>query len=74
MSRNPRTDPKEGDVLYRAEGAHEILVDNVDADYIYYRVTDGHGGLCGAYKVLLSTWKEILPYTCEVYQEEQEKE
>jgi hypothetical protein len=65
MPRDPRTDPKEGDILYQAGGARELHVEKVDACDVAYRVTDGNGGLCGAYKTTLFNWKESAPHTCD---------
>ena len=65
MKRDPRTDPKEGDVLYQARGTRELLVDKVDGEEVAYRVTDGRGGLVGAYRIPLANWRESAPYTCD---------
>ena len=62
--RDPRNDPREGDVLYQANGTREILVDRVDGEDVAYRVTDGYGGLLGAYRTSLSNWRQLAPYTC----------
>lgn len=62
--RDPRTDPSEGDVLYQSNGTRELHVDKVDKNEVAYRVTDGHGGLLGAYRISLSNWCESAPYTC----------
>lgn len=64
MRRDPRTDPKEGDVLHQASGPLQLLVDKVDSEEVAYRVTDGHGGLLGAYRTPLSIWREAAPHTC----------
>jgi hypothetical protein len=47
--RNPWIDPRDGDVLHQADGAREVLVDNVSNAHVTYRLTDGHGGLIGAF-------------------------
>jgi len=62
--RDPRIDPREGDVLYQANGTREIHVDKVGADKVGYRVTDGNGGLLAAYRIPLANWRESAPYTC----------
>jgi hypothetical protein len=54
MRRDPRTDPREGDVLSQANGTRELHIDHVgmpsdgDETEVYYRVTDGLGGLLAA--------------------------
>jgi hypothetical protein len=63
--RDPRTDPQEGDVLYQASGTRQLLIDKVDSEEVAYRVTDGHGGLLGAYRTPLLNWRESAPYTCD---------
>ena len=65
MRRDPRTEPQEGDVLYQAGGRRELHVDKVDVEEVAYRVTDGAGGLLGAYITPLSNWRESAPYTCD---------
>lgn len=65
MRRDPRTNPQEGDVLWQANGAREIHIDRVDAEEVAYRVTDGRGGLLGAYRTPLHNWRESAPYTCD---------
>jgi hypothetical protein len=71
MRRDPRTDPREGDVLSQASGTRELHIDHVgmpsdgDETEVYYRVTDGLGGLLAASRTPLSVWRESAPYTCE---------
>ena len=65
VRRDPRTDPQEGDVLYQANGTRELHVEKVDGEEVAYRVTDGHGGLLGAYRLPLCNWRESAPYTCD---------
>lgn len=65
MKRDPRTAPQEGDVLYQANGTRELHVDKVDAEEVGYRVTDGNGGLLGAYRLPLINWRKSAPYTCD---------
>ena len=63
--RDPRTDPREGDVLYQANGTRELHVEKVDGEEVAYRVTDGNGGLLAAYRTPLINWRESAPYTCD---------
>ena len=63
MRRDPRTDPQEGDVLYRADGTRELHVEKVDREEVVYRVTDGNGGLRAAYRTPLINWRDSAPYT-----------
>ena len=65
ITRDPRTDPQEGDVLYQAGGTRELHVEKVDAEEVAYRVTDGKRGLLGAYRTPLFNWRESAPYTCD---------
>ena len=65
MGRDPRTDPREGDVLYQANRTRELHVEKVDGEEVGYRVTDGHGGLLAAYRTPLINWRESAPYTCD---------
>jgi len=65
MRRDPRIDPREGDVFWRANGTREIHIDRVDAEEVAYRVTDGRGGLLAAYRTPLFNWRESAPYTCD---------
>jgi len=64
-ARDPRTDPREGDVLYQAGGTRELLIDRVDAEEVAYRVTDGDGGLMAAHRTTLENWRGSAPYTCD---------
>ena len=54
--RDPRIDPREGDVLRQKNGRCELLVDLVRDGWVYYRVTDGKGGLIAARKMVLKDW------------------
>ena len=65
LQRDPRTDPQEGDVLHQANGTRQLLIDKVDGEEVAYRVTDGHGGLLGAYRTSLLNWRKPAPYTCD---------
>lgn len=65
MRRNPRTDPREGDVWYQANGTRELHVDKVDAQEVVCCVTDGCGGLLGSHIIPLSDWRESTPSTCD---------
>ena len=66
MTRDPRTDPREGDELSQAGGTLRLLVDRVTDREVAYRVVDASGGLHGAYRTRLSNWCMSAPYTCEV--------
>ena len=65
MRRDPRIDPQEGDVLCQANGTRQLLIDKVDECEVAYRVTDGRGGLLGAYRTPLSNWRKSAPYCCD---------
>ena len=65
MPRDPRVYPREGDVLYQANGSRELHIDKATRTEVAYRVTDGRGGLCGAYRTPLVNWRLSAPYTCE---------
>ena len=54
--RDPRIDPHEGDVLRQKNGRCELLVDLVRDGWVYYRVTDGKGGLIAARKMVMQDW------------------
>ncbi|MEA3225093.1 MAG: hypothetical protein U9Q07_04020 [Planctomycetota bacterium] len=60
MKRDPQIDPKEGDVLRQVPGTREILIDRVSDKEVAYRVTDGCGGLVGAYRMNLADWCEAM--------------
>lgn len=47
--RDPRTDPREGDELIEMGGSR-VLINAVEDDTVCYRVTDGDGGLLGAFR------------------------
>jgi hypothetical protein len=65
MKRDPRTKPREGDILYQASGTRELHVEKVDATEVAYRVVDGHGGLVGAYRTSLFNWKQSASNMCD---------
>ncbi len=68
MSRDPRTDPHEGDELRERGGvlhSRRILVDGVDCGEVFYRVVDADGGLLDARRVTLAAWRELAPTECE---------
>ena len=53
--RDPRLDPREGDVLYEAGGPRELHVDRVTDGEVGYRVTEGRG-LLAAFRVTREHW------------------
>jgi len=65
MRRDPRTDPREGDVLYQAEGTRELLIDKVDSETVAYWVRIEHRCSMVAYRVTDGHWRESAPYTCD---------
>lgn len=56
--RDPRVDPREGDILRESTGERKLIVDWVDDEEIYWRVFDGNGGLLCALKMSVDEWKE----------------
>ncbi len=74
MKRDPRTNPCEGDILFQADGTRILYVDKADSKEVAYRVTDGCGGLLGAYRMSLSNWLKSAPYTCDKERGHQWKE
>ncbi len=64
--RDPRIDPRDGDVLSQAGGELELLVDGIHRGQVLYRVVSLDGGLLAAYRVTLRNWRESAPYCCEL--------
>lgn len=60
MTRDPRTDPAENDVLHLVSGG-VVFIDRVTETEVAYRVTDGHGGLLAAHRTPLYYWRRIAP-------------
>ena len=66
--RDPRNDPRKGDVFYQADRGREIWVDTIDETEreVRYVVTDGGSVLHGAYTVSLHNWRNAK--TCGEYE------
>jgi len=64
VSRDPRTDPREGDILFQAGGARTLQVDKVTDQEVAFRVIDWSGGLLGARRISILTWKSVAPHEC----------
>ena len=52
--RDPRTDPREGDVLRESDGSILLHVDHVDAEQVYWRVIAPDGGCLSASRMPLA--------------------
>jgi hypothetical protein len=55
--RDPRTNPEEGDTLRQLDGTREVLVDRVANGDVFFRVTDGRGGLIAARRMAMVDWR-----------------
>jgi len=56
-TRDPRTDPQDGDVIYAQ--SMKIHIDGVNNGMVLYRVTDRDGGLIRSRRVLLECWRNL---------------
>lgn len=63
--RDPRTEPQEGDILKEKNGTRELHVDMIKRGQVYYRCTDGHGGLLAAYRTPINNWRALAPVYCD---------
>jgi hypothetical protein len=65
MQRDPRTDPREDDLLIDADGSgRQILVSRVGNGQVYYLVYNSADELTGAFRVPMEKWCKLAHKQC----------
>jgi len=68
--RDPRSDPKEGDVLrFTKRPQDAMIIDRVTDELVAYRVVDAYGGLYHACRMPVGDWTQAALMTCDEVEE-----